>query len=149
MFTGFLPLWCGIADNEQAAALLRHANNPGTFAARHGIRSLSKREPMFSLAASGNPSNWLGPVWILANYLVWQGLRRYGFHDEAGILADKTVRLLADDVAANGATHEYYHPDTGAPIPSPVSPSAKWAKSWTTFENLPISFPVEDARSSG
>ncbi len=71
---------------------------------------------MFSLAVSSNPSNWNGPVWILSNYLVWQGLLRYGFTDEAGALADKTLDLLAADIATHGATHEYYDPDTGRPI---------------------------------
>jgi putative isomerase len=31
-------------------------------------------------------------------------------------LADKTLRLLAADVAENGSLNEYYHPDTGAPL---------------------------------
>jgi putative isomerase len=65
---------------------------------------------------SSNPSNWLGPVWIISNYLVWQGLRRYGFTAEARDLADKTLQLLATDLAAGGTLNEYYHPDTGAAI---------------------------------
>ncbi|AHF92425.1 glycogen debranching enzyme [Opitutaceae bacterium TAV5] len=116
MFTGFLPLWRGIATPAQAELLRRHASNPDTFAAPAGIRSLSRREPMFSLAVSSNPSNWNGPVWILSNYLVWQGLLRYGFTTEADELASRTLRLLEADIAAHNATHEYYDPDTGRPI---------------------------------
>ncbi len=116
MFTGFLPLWCGIASPEQAAVLRQHATNPDTFCAPGGIRSLAHDEPMFTLAASSNPSNWLGPVWIIANYFVWQGLRRYNFTTEADQLAAKTLALLDADITANGATHEFYHPDTCAPI---------------------------------
>ncbi|RRJ97695.1 glycogen debranching protein [Opitutaceae bacterium TAV4] len=116
MFTGFLPLWRGIATPAQAAALCRHATDTSTFAADAGIRSLSRREPMFSLAVSSNPSNWNGPVWILSNYLVWQGLLRYGFTVEAAELATRTLRLLAADIETHGATHEYYDPDTGRPI---------------------------------
>jgi putative isomerase len=116
MFTGFLPLWRGVATPAQAEALRRHATNPDTFAASAGIRSLSRREPMFNLAVSSNPSNWNGPVWILSNYLVWQGLLRYGFTTEASELASRTLRLLEADIAAHDATHEYYDPDTGRPV---------------------------------
>ena len=117
VFTGFLPMWCGIATQEQAKDLVqRHYLNEGSFHAAAGVRSLSREESMYSLEFSSNPSNWLGPVWIIVNYLVWAGLKRYGFEAEAKDLADKTLRLLADDVAKSGSLNEYYHPDTGAPL---------------------------------
>jgi putative isomerase len=62
---------------------------------------------------SSNPSNWLGPIWIIVNYFAWKGLQRYGYWKEAHALADKTLRLLARDLAANGSLNEYYHPDSG------------------------------------
>ena len=116
-FTGFLPLWCGLATREQAAALVQ-ANYVADqrFRADGGVRSLSSLEPMYCMDASSNPSNWLGPVWIIVNYLTWRALKNYGFAAEAQDLADKTLRLLADDLAATGSLNEYYHPDTGAAI---------------------------------
>jgi putative isomerase len=60
-----------------------------------GVRSLSSRESMYSLAFSSNPSNWLGPVWIIVNYFAWKALQRDGFNKEAAALADKTISLLA------------------------------------------------------
>jgi len=116
-FTGFLPLWCGIASRDQAAALV-HANYlaDDRFRAAFGVRSLSSRETMYSLEFSSNPSNWLGPVWIVVNYFVWKGLTNAGFLQEADALRDKTVQLLAGDLAANGSLNEYYHPDTGAAL---------------------------------
>lgn len=114
MFTGFLPMWAGVASKEQAADLVRlHYRNDLTFHAPSGVRSLSKQETMYSLDFSSNPSNWLGPTWIIVNYLVWCGLRDYGFKAEAAELASKTVKLLAADLATNGSLNEYYHPDTG------------------------------------
>ena len=71
---------------------------------------------MHSLDFSSNPSNWLGPTWIIVNYFVWRGLRDYGFKIEAAELAAKTVRRLSADLAANGSLNEYYHPDTGKPL---------------------------------
>ena len=61
---------------------------------------------MYSLVSSGNPSNWLGPVWIIVNYLVWQGLTHYGFENEARDLADKTIKLLASDLATAAKSGE-------------------------------------------
>jgi putative isomerase len=71
---------------------------------------------MYSLDFSSNPSNWLGPVWIIANYFVWKALKRYGYKREADALADKTIRLLSRDLEINGSLNEYYHPDTGAAL---------------------------------
>ncbi|MGA2233076.1 MAG: trehalase family glycosidase [Tepidisphaeraceae bacterium] len=116
-FTGFLPLWCGLATPEQAKALVQtNYLADDRFRGDWGVRSLSSKESMYSMARSGNPSNWLGPVWIIVNYFVWKGLKDYGFHDEAGDLADKTLRLLSIDLAKNGSLNEYYHPDTGAAL---------------------------------
>jgi putative isomerase len=115
-FTSFLPLWCGAATPEQAEAMRKHLANSSTFGSPHGVRTLSEREPMYSLAKSGNPSNWLGPIWILANYFVWKALLRYGFEADAKILAVKTVTLLEKDARSSGSLHEYYHPETGEPL---------------------------------
>jgi putative isomerase len=117
MFTGFLPLWCGIASQTQADVLVKtNYLADDRLGARWGVRSLSSRESMYSLVFSSNPSNWLGPVWIIVNYFAWKGLQRYGFHKEAAALADKTIALLASDLKVNGALNEYYHPDTGAAL---------------------------------
>ena len=112
-FTGFLPMWCKLATSEQAKSLVAHLRNPETFAGVYGVRSLSAAESMYSLEASSNPSNWLGPVWIIVNYLVWSGLKQYGFDREAVDLADRTTKMLVADLAKNGSLNEYYHPDTG------------------------------------
>jgi hypothetical protein len=51
-----------------------------------------------------------------ASYFVWKGLKNYGYQDGANNLADKTLKLLANDLAANGSLNEYYHPDAGAAL---------------------------------
>jgi putative isomerase len=117
MFTGFLPLWCGIAPQQDAEKLIRtNYIADDRLCAQWGVRSLSARETMYSLDFSSNPSNWLGPVWIIANYFVWKALKRYGYKKEADALADKTIRLLSRDLEINGSLNEYYHPDTGAAL---------------------------------
>jgi len=116
-FTGFLPMWCGLATPAQAEALVaRNYRADDRLRAAYGVRTLSSRERMYTMAFSSNPSNWLGPVWIIANYFVWKALSAYGFRREADELADKTVALLAASLKSDGSLNEYYHPDTGKPL---------------------------------
>jgi len=116
-FTGFLPLWCGLATADQAKALVQtNYLADDRFRGNWGVRSLSSKETMYCMDFSSDPSNWLGPVWIIVNYFVWKGLKRSGFTDEARDLADKTLRLLSRDLAINGSLNEYYHPDTGVAL---------------------------------
>lgn len=91
-------------------------NDPSTFNAPYGVRTLSAKEKMYDVRATGNPSCWLGPVWINANYLTFRGLVKYGFKDDARALAEKTIRLLGRDYETNGALHEYYLPESGEPV---------------------------------
>ena len=115
-WSSFLPMWAGVASQEQAERMAERLRDPRTFAAAYGVRSLSRLEKMYSLRASNNPSNWLGPVWGMSNYLVFRGLVKYGLDADARALAEKTVRLFGQDLEASGALHEFYNPDTGEPI---------------------------------
>ncbi|MDD4921745.1 MAG: trehalase family glycosidase [Bacteroidales bacterium] len=117
VWSGFMAMWADIATPEQAKRMVaEHYNNPKTFNAPYGVRSLSKMEKMYSLKATGNPSSWLGPVWGISNYITWKGLVKYGFTKEAKELAAKTIVLFGKDFEKNGALHEYYQPENGEPI---------------------------------
>lgn len=115
-WSSFLPLWAGFVSQERAERMRERYLDERTFFANFGVRTLSRLEKQYSLRASNNPSNWLGPVWGVSNYLVFRGLAKYGFADEARDLAEKTVRLFGADLDTNGGLHEYYNPDTGEPI---------------------------------
>lgn len=116
-FTGFLPLWCGIATKQQATQLVeKNYLADDRLQCNAGVRTLSRLESMYSLDFSSNPSNWLGPVWIISNYFAWSALKRYGYQREAKELAANTLALLANDLERNGSMNEYYHPDTGAAL---------------------------------
>ena len=120
-WTSFMPLWCGIADAKFADRMVRgHLMRKERFWTDYGVRSLAADERMYSPEdVRGNPSNWLGPVWIITNYVVWRGLLNYGFKKEADELAENTCRLLADDYRNTGLIHEYYSPETGKGISGP------------------------------
>jgi putative isomerase len=116
-WTGFIPLWSGIADPSQAAFLAKmHAVDKNTFCSPYGILSLARDEKMYDVSATNNPSNWLGPIWIVVNYVVFRGLMNYGFREEAGAVCRGTVELLGQDLERTGTLHEYYDPESGEPV---------------------------------
>ena len=117
VWSGFMAMWSGIATQEQAKEMVeKHFHDKRSFNSPSGIRTLSPLEKMYNVRASGNPSSWQGPIWINVNYLVFRGLVKYGFVEEAKELAEKTVLLLGKDYERFGALHEYYLPDNGEPV---------------------------------
>lgn len=117
VWSGFLPMWAGIATPEQAERMVKeHYSDPRTFNCTAGVRTLSKMEKMYSVRASANPSNWRGPIWGISNYMVFKGLKDYSFDDEARELASKTISIFGRDFRENGGLHEYYDPETGEPL---------------------------------
>lgn len=118
-WSNFLPMLMGIATPEQAEALKNHIMDEDTFLSPGGIRSLSYDEKMYNLEPTGNPSNWLGPIWIISQYAVFRGLMNYGYRKEAEIICQRTLSLLGDDLRKTGDLHEYYNPETREPIMNP------------------------------
>ena len=117
VWSGFLAMWSGIATPEMAQEMVeRNYRNKNLFNAPAGVYTLSPVEKMYNVKASGNPSSWLGPIWICANYFVWRGLVDYGYDNDARELAEKTILLLGHDFERFGQLHEYYSPVSGEPI---------------------------------
>lgn len=120
VWSGFLAMWSGIATKEQAERMVKeNLLDENAFWAPFGVRTLSKYEAMYSLAATGNPSCWLGPIWGISNYFVFRGLVKYGYEKEAREIAEKTIQLFEQDILKDGLLHEYYHPETGDAIMNP------------------------------
>lgn len=114
VWSGFLALWAGIANEEQAKRVVNENYlNALTFNSEYGVRSLSKCEKMYAPKKSGNPSCWLGPIWGASNYFVFRGLLNYGYTELANDLYEKTLKLFGEDIVECGEMHEYYHPETG------------------------------------
>ncbi len=119
-WTGFLPLYSAIASPDQARDVIRlHMENRNTFNSDFGVRALARDEKMYSLDATNNPSNWLGPIWLVVNYVSFRSLMNYGYKAEAEELCRKTLLLLGEDYEKTGTSHEYYSPETGEPVMNP------------------------------
>lgn len=98
----FILLFGGCVDTAQAAELVAQLTGPG-FWTRYPVPTTPCDDPAF-----GPGHYWRGNVWPSVNWLVYQGLRRYGYTVEAAHLAQRNSEL----VAANGF-HEYFNPLTG------------------------------------
>lgn len=119
-WSGFLAMWSGIATEEQAGRMVReNLLDEHAFWAPHGVRTLAKYEKMYCVAATNNPSCWLGPVWGISNYMVFRGLLKYGYEEIAAELAERTIAMLGADIRSCGEMHEYYDGDRGAPVINP------------------------------
>lgn len=116
VWSGFLPMWEGFATKEQAAELVKHYHDENTFHCDYGVTTLAKDEKMFDLSVTNNPSNWLGPIWLVANYLVFKAMLNYGYREEAEEICMNSLKLLGEDLKKSGSLHEYYNPFTGEPI---------------------------------
>jgi len=73
--------------------------------------SVSAADPTFSLKDTGLLGfrrYWRGPTWVNAAWLVWLGLVRLGYREQAGELVARLGRALAAE-----GLREYYDPYTG------------------------------------
>ena len=119
-WAGFMALWAGIATPERAARVIEeNMLNENTFFGEYGIRSLSRLEKMHANWQSNNPSCWLGPMWVNANYMCFRALLNYGYQEEAKALAETIVTVLGRDIEGCGEMHEYYDPETGEGVNNP------------------------------
>lgn len=113
----FLPMFVGICSDAQAQRMCVHLTENADFLAPYGIRTLAENEKMYSLVKSeGNPSNWLGAIWTVANYCVYKGLVRYKQTELAEKLRGATLNVLHKALCEYGDFFESYHPDTGEPF---------------------------------
>ncbi|MGE5690771.1 MAG: glycogen debranching N-terminal domain-containing protein [Pseudomonadota bacterium] len=74
-------LWSGIVDKAKAKAVARHLLGPRLFSG-WGVRTLAEGEGRY------NPIGYhVGTVWPFDNSFIAWGLRRYGFKEDAAVIA--------------------------------------------------------------
>ncbi|HEX9440305.1 MAG TPA: trehalase family glycosidase [Roseiflexaceae bacterium] len=103
---GFAPLYAGIPSAEQAQRMYSYLNSPSFCRldeACYPVPSYNRQAPDYS------PNRyWRGPVWINVDWLLYHGLRRYGFD----AYADRIHRAMIELVQQHGF-YEYFDPHTG------------------------------------
>ncbi len=98
----FIALFGGCATPEQAAILVERLKLPDYWTA---FPIPTTPTSAYSYAPQ---EYWRGNTWMPVNYLIYLGLRRYGYVDLASQLAEKTMA-----VARLSGYREFYHPVTG------------------------------------
>jgi hypothetical protein len=89
-----------------------HLLDPRSFLTEIAPPSVAVNDPTFTVHDQGRLGfrrYWRGPTWVNAAWLLWLGLVRLGYADQAGEL----VRRLAGAIAVE-RLREYYNPFTGA-----------------------------------
>ena len=106
--TSFYPLLCGAATPEQAEKLLRHLSDETTFGGDYVLPNATRDDPAFA-----DNVYWRGRIWPNVNYMVWLGLRRYGFAAEASRLARQSYELFMKSWSKDRIAAENYNATTG------------------------------------
>ncbi len=112
----FLPLYAGISNKKQNEDIIKKHLLDEQFMSPYGLRSTAADERVYFLGGTSNPSNSLGPIWLIYNYIAFEGLIKTAREDLAKDLCEKMIGLFANDIIKNGKTDECFHPDTGEPI---------------------------------
>jgi glycogen debranching enzyme len=107
---GFLPMWAHVASKQQAAALVKHLTNEQSFWRPYGIPTLAANDPNYTPFVDGC-CRWNGPVWLLWDYMVYRGLRNYGYEDLAEKVGQKMLSAVTTQLEINHHMWESYSPD--------------------------------------
>lgn len=101
-----MPLYAGSISKERAAKLVKLLENDGKFGPAYPVPSVPLDSPDF------DPDRyWQGPSWINTNWLIIDGLKRYGFHEHAAALRETSLEMVARSGFA-----EYFDPNTAEPL---------------------------------
>lgn len=107
--TMFYPLLAGLPSKQRAQEMIdHHLLNPKEFYGPYMIPSISRNNPAFP-----HQSYWKGAVWPPLNFLVYLGLRDYGFDKVSGELAQKSDAMLLNNWQRLGMINENYSAITG------------------------------------
>lgn len=103
--TNFYPLFAGIATPEQAERMVKeHLLNKKEFWGTYVVPTIARNDPAFP-----DQNYWRGDIWGPTNYMVYEGITRYGFDEVALEYAQKNYNLFMDDWKINQHDNEQYH----------------------------------------
>ena len=104
-----LALYAGTIPEERALSLVHQLVDKHSFSSAYPVPSVPLNSPWF------RPDNyWQGPTWVNINWLIIDGLVRYGFIKEAQSLREVTLAM----VTSYGCS-EYFDPNDGHGLGTP------------------------------
>ncbi len=100
-----LPLYSGKISKDHASRLVSHLKDKGVFKAKFPVPSVPQNSSWFE------PHRyWQGPTWVNANWLLVDGLERYGFKEEAAHIRSQSLKMVEE-----AGFYEYFSPIDGSP----------------------------------
>ena len=100
-----LPLYAGCISKERAGHLVQMLENKHLFGPAFPVPSVPVDSAWF------HPKlYWQGPSWVNTNWLIIDGLKRYGFFDHAAALRESTLEMVQ-----KSGCYEYFDPYNGEP----------------------------------
>lgn len=101
-----LPLYAGCISKERAEKVVKLLENEHMFGPPYPVPSAPLNSTWY------DPERyWQGPTWFNTNWLIVDGLRRYGYKEHAEALTESMLELVAKH-----GFYEYYNPVTGEPL---------------------------------
>ncbi len=100
-----LPLYAGTVSKERADKLVELLENQQMFGSPYPVPSVAVNSQWFQPKLY-----WQGPAWVNMNWLIIDGLKRYGFKEQADKLAKTTL-----DMVGKSGCNEYFDPLNGEP----------------------------------
>lgn len=107
---GFLPLWAEAVQEDRAEILIQKLTDQEKFWRKYGVPTLSAEDEWYSPYVD-YCCKWNGPVWLLWDYMIFEGLKNYGYTELANELADKMYNAVALQLSKNHNFWESYSPD--------------------------------------
>lgn len=87
--SNFYPLIAKIPDQERALLLKKRLLNEEEYWGDFVVPTISRDDPEFA-----DQDSWRGKIWSPTNYLIYQGLKAYGFDAVASEFAKKSAELF-------------------------------------------------------
>jgi len=101
----FIALFCGAATQQQAGHMVKWLTDPEHFWTKFPVPSTAISEPAFT------KDYWRGLTWINYNYMIIQGLLRYGYTKVAEELKQRTITEIVNCYKQTGILWECYDPE--------------------------------------
>ncbi|HKQ72745.1 MAG TPA: trehalase family glycosidase [Blastocatellia bacterium] len=107
----FYPLVAGLADDEKAKRMMVTLLDPKKFWGEYPLPSISRDDANFAAAAPGR-----GAIWAPMNFLVYLGLKRQGYNNEAAELSRKNLAIARLSMDKTGKFDDQFSSVDGRPI---------------------------------
>lgn len=100
-----MPLYSGAITKERAQTLVEMLQDKNMFKSKFPVASVPLKSSWYR-----ELGYWQGPTWVNTNWLIIDGLQRYGYIEEAKKIKQSTLKLIEEH-----GCYEYFSAKSGEP----------------------------------